>query len=52
VVEVRTDCDQDAIWLSVRLRGDGAACHTGQHSCFYRRVPLGAVTTQLEPAGR
>ena len=51
VVEVRTDCDQDAIWLRVRLRGDGAACHTGQQSCFYRRVALGTVTMQLEPAG-
>lgn len=52
VIEVRTDCDQDAIWLRVRLRGKGAACHTGQYSCFYRRVPVGASTTALEPAGR
>ena len=51
VVEVRTDCDQDAIWLRVRLRGKGAACHTGQYSCFYRRVPLGGPTAILEPAG-
>lgn len=51
VVEVRTDCDQDVIWLRVRLRGKGAACHTGQYSCFYRRVPLGAPTTALEPVG-
>ena len=44
VTEVRTDCDQDAIWLRVRLQGKGAACHTGQYSCFYRRVPLGTAS--------
>lgn len=52
VTEVRTDCDQDAIWLSVRLKGEGAACHTGQYSCFYRRVPLGSAAPPLEPADR
>ncbi|MFN3744606.1 MAG: phosphoribosyl-AMP cyclohydrolase [Hyphomicrobiaceae bacterium] len=41
VVEMRTDCDQDAIWLKVRVAGTGAACHTGRKSCFYRAVPLG-----------
>ena len=41
VVEMRTDCDQDAIWLKVRIAGAGAACHTGRKSCFYRAVPLG-----------
>ena len=38
VVEIRTDCDQDAIWLKVRQQGHGAACHTGRKSCFYRRI--------------
>lgn len=38
VVEMRVDCDQDAILLSVRPGGDGGACHTGRKSCFYRRV--------------
>lgn len=38
VVEIRTDCDQDAIVLRVRTQGDGANCHTGRHSCFYRVV--------------
>ena len=42
VVELRTDCDQDAIWLKVETAGAGAACHTGRKSCFYRAVPLGA----------
>jgi phosphoribosyl-AMP cyclohydrolase len=38
LVEVRTDCDQDAILLVVEQTGRGAACHTGRVSCFYRRV--------------
>lgn len=38
VVEMRTDCDQDAILLVVEAGGDGRACHTGRRSCFYRRV--------------
>ncbi len=43
VVELRTDCDQDAIWLRVETGGTGAACHTGRKSCFYRAVPVGAA---------
>ncbi len=43
VVEMRTDCDQDAIWLKVETAGTDAACHTGRKSCFYRAVPLGAL---------
>lgn len=41
VVELRTDCDQDAVWLRVRMTGVAAACHTGRRSCFYRSVPIG-----------
>jgi phosphoribosyl-AMP cyclohydrolase len=40
VTEMRTDCDQDAILLKVRVGGDGNSCHTGRRSCFYRRVNL------------
>ena len=36
VVELRTDCDQDAVWIKVRPQGDGGACHVGFRSCFYR----------------
>lgn len=36
VVEMRIDCDQDAVWLKVEPAGP--ACHTGERSCFYRRV--------------
>jgi phosphoribosyl-AMP cyclohydrolase len=41
VVEMRTDCDQDALWLKVEMGGAGACCHTGRKSCFYRAVPVG-----------
>jgi phosphoribosyl-AMP cyclohydrolase len=41
VAEMRVDCDQDAIWLKVRVQGAGVACHTGARSCFYRRIPIG-----------
>jgi phosphoribosyl-AMP cyclohydrolase len=40
VKALRTDCDQDALWLSVETQGAGVACHTGAKSCFYREVPL------------
>jgi len=36
VVEMRVDCDQDALWLIVDPAGP--ACHTGADSCFFRRV--------------
>ena len=39
VVEMRTDCDQDAVWI--RVEQVGAACHTGRKSCFYRKVEAG-----------
>ena len=35
VVELRVDCDQDAVLIKVRPRGDGGACHVGFRSCFY-----------------
>ena len=41
VVELRTDCDQDALLMRVRVGGDGGACHTGRRSCFYRSVERG-----------
>jgi len=40
VKEIRTDCDQDAIWLKVEVAGHDATCHTGRRSCFYRTVTL------------
>jgi phosphoribosyl-AMP cyclohydrolase len=48
VVEMRVDCDQDAVWIKVEQAGPGA-CHTGRRSCFYRAVPTGtAGATRLE----
>lgn len=46
VVELRTDCDQDAIWIKVVQAGSGAACHTGRRTCFYRAVPLGSTKAE------
>lgn len=51
VVEMRTDCDQDAITLAVHQKGHGAACHTGKRSCFYRKVSLKDGEVVLEDAG-
>lgn len=52
VVEMRVDCDQDALLIRVEVGGDGGCCHTGRRSCFYRVVERdpasGAVT--LAPA--
>jgi len=42
VTEMRTDCDQDVLWLKASVGGAGVACHTGARSCFYRSLPLGA----------
>jgi phosphoribosyl-AMP cyclohydrolase len=41
VVDMRIDDDQDAIWLSVLVSGNGASCHVGYRSCFYRSIPTG-----------
>jgi phosphoribosyl-AMP cyclohydrolase len=41
VTEIRVDCDQDALLLKVDVAGDGAACHRGYRSCFYRTVEAG-----------
>jgi phosphoribosyl-AMP cyclohydrolase len=45
VVEMRLDCDQDAIWI--RVEQTGAACHTGRRSCFYRKVDKGEGGARL-----
>lgn len=41
VQELRVDCDQDAVWLRVRVGSDGGCCHTGRTSCFYREIVNG-----------
>lgn len=45
LVEMRVDCDQDALLL--RVRPAGPACHTGRRSCFYRRVEADGSLTFL-----
>ena len=42
VKDIRIDDDQDALWISVDI-GDGASCHVGYKSCFYRSIPLGRI---------
>ena len=44
IVDMRIDCDQDAVWIIAR--SDGPTCHTGVRSCFYRRIG----SDGLEPA--
>ncbi|MEO8685208.1 MAG: phosphoribosyl-AMP cyclohydrolase [Devosia sp.] len=51
LVEMRVDCDQDAIVLLVEQTGRGAACHTGRKSCFYRRVVTTDGAATLEDTG-
>jgi phosphoribosyl-AMP cyclohydrolase len=41
IVEMRVDCDQDAVWIKVEQTGP--ACHTGRRSCFYRTVKSGGA---------
>lgn len=41
VHDIRIDCDQDAVWLIVDPTGP--ACHTGERSCFYRRIEAGRL---------
>ena len=52
VVEIRTDCDQDALVVMVEQIGAGA-CHTGRNSCFYRKVVVGVAgeMAKLEQTG-
>jgi phosphoribosyl-AMP cyclohydrolase len=45
VIEMRMDCDQDAVWI--RVEQTGAACHTGRRSCFYRKVGGDGGDTRL-----
>lgn len=45
VIEARIDCDQDAVLL--RVEQEGAACHTGERSCFYRAIGADGTLTRL-----
>jgi phosphoribosyl-AMP cyclohydrolase len=50
VREVRLDCDGDTVL--VKVHQEGAACHTGAHSCFDGRRLTAVVAQQAEEAGR
>lgn len=47
VHEIRTDCDNDVVLLTVEQVG-GIACHTGRHHCFFRRLD-GDTWREVEP---
>ncbi len=47
VVEMRVDCDQDAVLIRVAVGGDGGCCHTGRRACFYRSVARDAASGQV-----
>tara|TARA_B100000963_G_C22568512_1_gene644893 strand:+ start:554 stop:1063 length:510 start_codon:yes stop_codon:yes gene_type:complete len=42
VMDIRIDDDQDSLWMTVDI-GEGASCHVGYKSCFYRSIPLGKI---------
>lgn len=54
IVEMRTDCDQDCIWISVETakpdhaRGREASCHTGRETCFYRKIEMAPGSKEVQ----
>lgn len=54
ITEMRTDCDQDCIWIKVDVHDQNdksAACHTGRKTCFYRQIqidPKADLNTELQ----
>ncbi|HYB90794.1 MAG TPA: phosphoribosyl-AMP cyclohydrolase [Candidatus Binataceae bacterium] len=54
VREIRLDCDEDTLVLAVEQSGDGAACHLGYESCFFRTLDgdewRAADTRKVDPA--
>jgi len=51
VVELRVDCDDDAVLVKVRRLGDGNVCHTGERTCFFRSLEEAATTDTSRTAG-
>jgi phosphoribosyl-AMP cyclohydrolase len=48
VVELRVDCDQDAVLVKVLPQGDGGVCHVGFRACFYRVVEDGQLVERAQ----
>jgi len=44
LVEARIDCDQDAVWI--KAKPAGPTCHTGEGSCFYRKIENGKLSRE------
>ena len=44
IKEIKIDDDQDCLWFSVKVSGNGASCHVGYRSCFYRKVKMNINT--------
>lgn len=48
ITSMRTDCDQDCLWITVKMplddAGHAVSCHTGRESCFYREIAPGGET--------
>lgn len=42
ITELRIDDDQDCVWMQVDVAGNGASCHVGYRTCFYRSIPIGS----------
>ncbi len=47
VIDIRVDDDQDSLWMTVNI-GNGASCHVGYKSCFYRSISLGKINNSEE----
>ncbi|HKP98531.1 MAG TPA: phosphoribosyl-AMP cyclohydrolase [Fibrobacteria bacterium] len=52
VVSASLDCDGDALLFRVKPEGNGAACHEGYRSCFFRLRKDGEWEIQGKPVGR
>jgi len=52
VVEILVDCDDDTVLVKVKRLGDGNVCHTGERTCFYRRLRNDGTTESTGPQTR
>jgi phosphoribosyl-AMP cyclohydrolase len=38
VTDILVDCDDDTVLVKVKRQGDGNVCHTGERTCFFRKL--------------